>query len=106
MGNSESANSGVYRKQILYYPKFDRRHFTLQNNIFVEHRDLEKILRGDYPELFENENVERVWIYSCPLEGKNDATGGTVMLSTFAGMATMLSFVPGISEEIVAHRRP
>lgn len=98
MGSSQSSNSQDYQQQLGYYPNFDSRPIGDQDFIIVEHKHLGQILQGQFSNLFEDEDVEHVWIYSCPLRNEEGAKIGTTTLGSVAGVSGILSFIPGISE--------
>lgn len=98
MGGSQSSGaSGDYKKEIKYYNNFDSRPILDQDYLIVEPEHFSKILKGEYSDLFEDEDVEHVWIYYCPLGNLEGAKIGTTVLGSVAGVAGILSFVPGIN---------
>ena len=101
MGSSQSSNNRDYKNQLGYYPNFDRRPIEDQDYIIVEQKHLGKILNGEFSNLFDDEDVEHVWIYYCPLRNEEGAKIGATVLGSVAGAAGILSFVPGISEKII-----
>lgn len=103
MGNSHSSNSRDYQQQLAYYPNFDSRPFQDQDYNIVEQKHLDKILAGEFLDLFEDEDVEYVWIYSCPLRNQECTRETAIASGSVAGVAGALSFVPGISKKIIVH---
>lgn len=99
MGNSQSSNSRDYKQQLGYFPNFDSRPIKDQDYKIVEQRHLDRVLNDEFPDLFEDEAVEHVWIYTCSLNNEEGAKIGTTVLGSVAGVAGVLSFVPGISEK-------
>ena len=50
--------------------------------------------------MFEDEDVAYVWIFTCPLRNEEGAIEAVNVLAPIAGIAGLLSFIPGISEKI------
>ena len=100
MGNSQSqsSNSRDYQQQLGYYPNLDNRPVGVQDFLIVEQKHLDGILNGDFAYLFEDEDVEHVWIYCCSLRNEEGAKIGATVLGSIAGVATILSFVPVVSK--------
>ena len=98
MGGSQSSNSRDYTQRLVYYSNLDRRPLKDQNYINVEQRHFRRILDGEFSTVFEDEDVEHVWIYHCALHNTEGAKiGATVFGSVFA-VAFALSFVPFASK--------
>lgn len=100
MGSSQSSNSRDYKEQLGYYPNFDSRPIADQDYKIVEQKHLSKILNGGFSDLFEDEDVEHVWIYYCSLKNEEGAKIGATVLGSVAGAAVGLLFLPGISKKI------
>ena len=98
MGSSQSSNSKDYKQQLGYYPNFDSRHIEDQDFKIVHPRHLNLILSGNFFDLFEDEDVEQVWIYSCSLRNLEGARIGAVSLGSVAAGAGVLCLVPGASK--------
>lgn len=101
MGSSQSSSSQDYKPQLSYYPNLDSRPLGDQDFKIVEQKHLDRILNGDFPDLFEDEDVEHVWIYICSLVIEEDAKIGATVLGSIAVAATALSFVPVVSKKHV-----
>ena len=93
MGNSPSSNSEDYKKELRYYSNFDSRPIRSQDYKVVEQRHLTEILAGEFPDLFEDEDVEHVWIYRCPLTFEEGARIGQTVLTPVGVVFSCLSFV-------------
>ena len=98
MGGSQSSNSRDYKQQLGYYSNLDKRPLKDQNYIIVEQRHLQKILIGEFSTVFEDEDVEHVWIYHCALHNAEGAKIGATVLGSVSGVATVFSFVPVASK--------
>lgn len=101
MGSSQSSNSGDFEKVLAYCPYFDaNRPIQDQEWMLFKQEHLAKILNGDFPDIFEDEAVEHVWIYSCDLRSAEGARIGSMALASVATVAGVLTLIPGISKTI------
>ena len=96
--NSDSTSSQGYKKELRYYPNFNSQPVRNQDFKVVEQKHLDNILKGGFSDLFEDEDVEYVWIYCCPLSNEEDAKIGTTSFGTVAAVAGVLSLVPVVSK--------
>ena len=73
MGSSQSSSNlasdgGAYKHELYYYPQIEYGPVKDQDFFIVEPRHLQRILNGEFSEIFEDEEVEHVWIYFCYLK--------------------------------------
>lgn len=64
------------------------------------HDDLQKLLNGEFPELFEDEEILEVSIFQCPLWSMQGAIIGTTWLGSVAVVTAVLSLIERSSKYI------